>query len=61
MTVDVWLAAVLAEAGRTGLPELQVLLETLAKATRQLRAADWNEDASGRYNRVLVEDPKEPL
>jgi hypothetical protein len=60
MTVEAWLAAVLAEADRVGLPELKPLLETLARATKQLRAADWNEDASGLYNGALTERPKEP-
>lgn len=60
MTVDAWLVAVLAEAERAGLPELKPLLETLARATRQLRRADWNEDASGLYNGALTRRPKEP-
>ena len=40
MTVDAWLAAAVADAERRGLTALKPLLETLAKATRALRAAD---------------------
>ncbi len=46
MTIDGWLKAALADAERRGLPELKALLETLARATRALRAADFNDDAS---------------
>ena len=50
MTIDVWLNAAAADAERRGLPELKALLETLARATNALRAADFNEraDAPGR-------------
>jgi hypothetical protein len=41
MTVDAWLAAAIADAERRGLPELKALLESLAHATRALRAADF--------------------
>jgi hypothetical protein len=41
MTVDAWLAAAIADAERRGLPELKVLLEGLAQATRALRAAGF--------------------
>ncbi len=47
MTVDAWLAAAVADADRRGLPELKPILEALARATRSLRAADFNDDASG--------------
>ncbi len=46
MTVDAWLQAAIADAERRGLPELKALLENLARATRALRAADFNDDAS---------------
>jgi len=46
MTIDSWLQAAIADAERRGLPDLKPLLEALARATRQLRDADWNEDAS---------------
>ncbi|HMF94271.1 MAG TPA: hypothetical protein VKE96_08260 [Vicinamibacterales bacterium] len=45
MTIDVWLTAAVADAERRGLPELKALLETLARATSALRAADFNERA----------------
>jgi hypothetical protein len=48
MTIDAWLQAAIADAERRGLPELKPILETLAKATQTIRAADFNEDASGR-------------
>jgi len=40
MTVEAWLAAAVADAERRGLPALKPLLETLAKATASLRAAE---------------------
>ena len=46
MTIESWLKAALADAERRGLPELKPMLETLAKATKALRAADFNDDAS---------------
>lgn len=45
MTVDAWLQAAIADAERRGLPELRPILEALARATRALRAADFNDDA----------------
>ena len=45
MTIESWLKAAIADAERRGLPELKPLLETLAKATKALRAADFNDDA----------------
>lgn len=47
MTIDAWLASAIADAERRGLAGLKSLLETLALATRALRAADFNDDASG--------------
>jgi hypothetical protein len=47
MTIESWLQAAIADADRRGLPELKPLLETLARTTTVLRAADFNEDASG--------------
>ncbi len=46
--IHLWLADALADAERRGLPELKPLLENLARATGQLRRADWNEEASGQ-------------
>lgn len=51
MTVDDWLAMALADADRRGLPDLKPLLETLARATRTLRAADFNAHADDRSAR----------
>ncbi len=47
MTIESWLQAAVADAERRGLPELKPILETLARATKALRAADFNDDASG--------------
>jgi hypothetical protein len=38
--IDAWLAAACADAERRGLPELKPLLESLARSTAALRAAD---------------------
>jgi hypothetical protein len=46
MTIDEWLAAAIGDAERRGLPDLKPILETLARATRALRRADFNDDAS---------------
>jgi hypothetical protein len=48
MTLDAWLKAAIDDAERRGLLELRPILETLARATRSLRAADFNDDAAGR-------------
>jgi hypothetical protein len=50
MDVDAWLAAALADADARGLPDLKPLLETLARGTRTLRAADadFGHPVSGR-------------
>jgi hypothetical protein len=40
MTVVEWLQAACADADRRGLPQLKPLLETLARSTERLRAAD---------------------
>lgn len=40
MTIDAWLQAACLDADRRGLPELKLLLETIARSTRALRAAD---------------------
>jgi hypothetical protein len=46
MTIESWLQAALEDAGRRGLPELKPMLETLARATKALRAADFNDHAN---------------
>ena len=48
MTIDAWLDAAIADAERCGLPELKPMLETLARATRALRSADFNGDATDK-------------
>ena len=47
MTIESWLQATIADADTRGLPELRPLLEGLAKATRILRSADFNNTAAG--------------
>ena len=47
MTVAEWLTLAKTDAARLGLPDLAPALESLAKATEALRAADWNDDADG--------------
>ena len=47
MTIDAWLSAALADAERRGLPDLQPLLEGLARSTALLREADFGHNASG--------------
>jgi hypothetical protein len=51
MTLEQWLEDARMDAFRRQLPELAELLEGLAKSTAALRAADWNDDASGRKDR----------
>jgi hypothetical protein len=48
VTVEAWLENALRDADRRQLPALRPLLETLARSTRVLRAADWNVDARDR-------------
>jgi hypothetical protein len=47
MTIDAWLEAAIADAERRGIPELRPILEALARSTRALRAADFNDNAAG--------------
>ncbi len=47
MTVERWLAQALDDAERRGLPSLKPLLESLAAATRALRAAAPGGGADG--------------
>ena len=46
MTIESWLKAAIADAEKRGLPELKPILETLARATRALRSADFNDQAN---------------
>jgi len=57
MTIEAWLQAAIADAGKRGLPELKPILETLAKATTVLRAADFNDDASGSHQSSVATAP----
>ena len=54
MTVAQWLALAKADAEQRGLPDLVAALDGLAKATMQLRAADWN-DAADRDPQDAIE------
>lgn len=47
MDIGDWLQAACEDADRRGLPALKPLLESLARATEELRRAPWNDDASG--------------
>jgi hypothetical protein len=51
MTLEQWLEDARMDAYRRQLPDLASLLETLARSTAALRAADWNDDASGRKDK----------
>ncbi len=52
--VEKWLKNAIADAERRGMPELRPLLENLAQSTAFLRAADWNDVATGRENETGV-------
>ena len=41
MTIESWCQAAVADAERRGLPQLKALLESLARATATLRAANF--------------------
>jgi hypothetical protein len=45
-TIDDWFTWATADADQRGLSSLKPLLESLRTAMRELRAADWNEDAT---------------
>jgi len=51
--IQAWLAAACADAERRGLPELKPLLESLARSTAALRAADAEIDV-----RTLSDEPR---
>lgn len=48
MTLDDWYAAARDDADARGLPDLKTVIDALRQAARQLRDADWNDDARGR-------------
>lgn len=55
MTIEQWLEDSKSDAYRRKLPELADLLETLARATAALRAADWNDEAERNGDLEAVE------
>jgi hypothetical protein len=57
MNLDDWLEAARQDANRRGLGELRSMLDTLVQATRALRAADWNDDPSGRTGKSASPHP----
>jgi hypothetical protein len=57
MTVEAWLQAALRDADRRGLPDLKPLLETLSRATKALRSADFNEAADGSRQSPVASRP----
>ena len=57
MTIESWLQAAIADAERRGLPELKPMLETLARATTALRAADFNDDAGSAAQAAIRHPP----
>jgi hypothetical protein len=61
MTVDAWLQAAVADAERRGLPELKPILDTLARATRALRAADFNGHANGQPSASAIRNPQSAI
>jgi hypothetical protein len=48
MTIDDWYTWAAADAAQRGLPGLTPLLDALRAFTRELREADWNDDAAAR-------------
>lgn len=56
MELNDWLETAIADASRRGLTDLRPLLETLAKATRALREADWNDDPRAETDRRSARD-----
>ena len=60
MTIEQWLEDAKSDAYRRKLPELADLLESLAVATAALRAAEWNDDASGDTHTKPAQPELEP-
>ncbi len=60
MTIETWLLDAIADAEKRGLHELKPILEGLAASTRALRAADFNDDASGSLESVTDVQRKRP-
>jgi hypothetical protein len=58
MTLEQWLDTATHDALARGMDDLVPALEGLARATAVLRAADWNDDASGRQDALAPDaDP----
>jgi hypothetical protein len=57
MTIESWLKAAIADAESRRLPELKPILEALARATQALRAADFNDNASGTPSTAAARQP----
>jgi hypothetical protein len=58
--IDAWLAAACADAERRGLPELRPLLESLARSTAALRAADEESHARAAADPVGPDGASRP-
>ena len=58
MQVTSWLEHAGLDAERRALPALRPLLESLARATTALRAADWNLDAAGPHRTHAGQDER---
>jgi len=58
MTIEEWLEDALRDADRRGLPELRPILESLARSTAALRAADWNLDMSRESGESSTENAR---
>jgi hypothetical protein len=61
MTIESWLQAAIADAQGRGLPELKPILETLARATTALRAADFNDDATDPNPQSAIRNPQSAI
>jgi hypothetical protein len=57
MTIDYWLESAVTDAERRGLPELKAILESLARATASLRAADFNDHATSNQAPATSNQP----
>lgn len=55
-----WLTEAVADARRRGLPDLEPLLESLARATEAIRKADWNDEAAALGGAAVRSSPDRP-
>ncbi len=58
--IATWLAEAVADARRRGLPDLEPLLESLARATEAIRKADWNDEAAALGGPPVRSSPDRP-